>query len=117
MHLDSAPKGSPGPSSHSMVTIEDQNKKHDYEAYSDSDPSTEQSRLLGEGPSQPLILEAAPGYEELAADLPPDFAPYHASYEITSTGDIFSHDPHLNEDGKQPTFVQPFLSIYIYIPW
>lgn len=36
----------------------------------------------------------APGGED-----PPEFAPYDASYFISGTGDVISHDPHLNEDG------------------
>ncbi|KAF9457074.1 hypothetical protein BDZ94DRAFT_1176407 [Collybia nuda] len=31
---------------------------------------------------------------------PPDFSPYHAEYFETSSGDIVSHDPHLNTDGE-----------------
>lgn len=90
-----------------MVLIDDQSKKDSFGdgPYSDSGPSDERSRLLGEGPSshnQPL--EPAPGYEEMAIDLPPEFAPYQAEYEPTSSGDIFSHDSHLNEDGKRLGF-------------
>lgn len=49
----------------------------------------------------PLVLQVsqhetytAPGGED-----PPEFAPYDASYFISGTGDVISHDPHLNEDG------------------
>lgn len=31
---------------------------------------------------------------------PPEFAPFHAEYEVQNKGDIVSHDPHLNDDGK-----------------
>lgn len=37
----------------------------------------------------------APGGED-----PPEFAPYDASYFISETGNVISHDPHLNEDGQ-----------------
>lgn len=83
-----------------MAIMDDPDKK-DLNSYFDSSPSDERSRLLGEGPSsstQPL--EMVPGYEELETDLPPEFHPYQAEYEITSSGDIYSHDPHLNEDGE-----------------
>ncbi|KIJ68481.1 hypothetical protein HYDPIDRAFT_81594 [Hydnomerulius pinastri MD-312] len=38
---------------------------------------------------------AIPGGEE-----PPAFTPYDASYFASKTGDVISHDPHLNEDGE-----------------
>ncbi|QRV88302.1 hypothetical protein RhiJN_16320 [Ceratobasidium sp. AG-Ba] len=85
-----------------MTVIDDQHKKIDDERhYSDAGPSTldEHSPLLGEGPST-HDLEIVPGYHDLPEDLPPVFAPYEAEYEITSSGDIFSHDRHLNEDGE-----------------
>ncbi|KAB5588285.1 hypothetical protein CTheo_8270 [Ceratobasidium theobromae] len=76
----------PGPPTHSMATID----KHDKQP----DDSDERSRLLDQGPSnQPFD---PPDY----ADLPPEFAPYQAEYQVTSSGDIFSHDPHLNQDGE-----------------
>ncbi|KAF8596410.1 hypothetical protein BDV93DRAFT_610902 [Ceratobasidium sp. AG-I] len=99
MHLDSATKGSPGPSTHSMAIIDDQDKKHDEErTYSDVEPSNELDRPLPSGSTR--NNEPAPGYEELALDLPPGFSPYEAEYGVTSSGDIFSHDHHLNEDGE-----------------
>ncbi|KAB5588287.1 Transmembrane protein [Ceratobasidium theobromae] len=64
--------------------------KHDKQP----DDSDERSRLLDQGPS----IHPAPDY----ADLPPEFAPYQAEYQVTSSR-TFSHDPHLNQDGK-PTF-------------
>ncbi|CUA73512.1 hypothetical protein RSOLAG22IIIB_10855 [Rhizoctonia solani] len=100
MHLDTTTEGSPALSTHPMTVIDDPDKK-DPNAYLDSGPSDERSRLLGEGTSssaQPL--EMVPGYEELEADLPPEFHPYQAEYEVASSGDIYSHDHHLNEDGE-----------------
>ncbi|KAG8792262.1 hypothetical protein FRC12_006645 [Ceratobasidium sp. 428] len=83
-----------------MTVIDDQHKKSaDEGTYSDAGPSSEISPLLGEGPSS-HDLEAAPGYQDLPEDLPPVFTPYQAEYDITSSGDIFSHDRHLNEDGE-----------------
>ncbi|KDN43384.1 hypothetical protein RSAG8_06168, partial [Rhizoctonia solani AG-8 WAC10335] len=98
MHLDPATEGSPTLSTHPMTVIDDPDKK-DPKAYLESDPSDEMSRLLGEGTSS-AALELVPGYEELETDLPPEFHPYQAEYEITSNGDIYSHDHHLNEDGE-----------------
>ena len=37
---------------------------------------------------------SAPGGEP-----PPDFSPYEAEHFYSSSGNIVSHDPHLNEDG------------------
>lgn len=34
-------------------------------------------------------------------DPPPEFAPYHAEYFDTGNGNIVSHDPHLNTDGRR----------------
>lgn len=102
MLLDVPTKSSSDSSTHSMAVIDEQSKKLDDERqYSDAGPSnsSEFSPLLGEGPST-RDLEAAPGYQDLPDDLPPVFAPYEAEYEITSSGNIFSHDRHLNEDGK-----------------
>ncbi|KAJ1306369.1 hypothetical protein OPQ81_007375 [Rhizoctonia solani] len=100
MHLDPTTEGSPSLSTHSMAIIDDPDKK-DRAAYLESGPSDERSRLLGEGPSSSTqVLEIVPGYEELERDPPPEFYPYRAEYEITSSGDIFSHDHHLNEDGE-----------------
>lgn len=103
MLLDVPAKSSSDSSTHSMTVIDDQNKKLDDERqYSDAGPSNlnECSPLLGEGPST-HDLEAAPGYQDLPDDLPPTFALYEAEYETTSSGDIFSHDRHLNKDGKR----------------
>jgi len=30
---------------------------------------------------------------------PPEFTPYEAEHSVSGSGDIISHDPHLNEDG------------------
>ncbi|KAG8759245.1 hypothetical protein FRC11_002281 [Ceratobasidium sp. 423] len=73
----------------------------DLDAYPVPGPSNERSPLLRGGPSssaQPL--EAVPGYEELERDSPPEFHPYHAEHVTTPSGDIYSHDHHLNEDGE-----------------
>ncbi|KAF8321144.1 hypothetical protein DL93DRAFT_2052137 [Clavulina sp. PMI_390] len=34
------------------------------------------------------------------SDAPPEFSKWDAQYSLTSKGDIYSHDPHLNEDGE-----------------
>lgn len=39
-------------------------------------------------------------------ELPPAFTPYEAEYFTVGDGDIVSHDPHLNSDGK-PTILYP----------
>lgn len=81
-----------------MAVIDDQQKKHDDERlHSDAGPSNETDRLLPSGSTRDI--EPAPSYEELAVDLPPNFSPYEAEYEVTSSGDLFSHDRHLNDDG------------------
>ncbi|CAE6458786.1 hypothetical protein ACGC1H_003943 [Rhizoctonia solani] len=99
MHLDSTPQGSPTLSTHPMTVIDDPDKK-DPDAFLDS-ASDERSRLLGEGTSSSAPpLEMVPEYEELETDQPPEFHPYQAEYEVTSSGDIYSHDRHLNEDGE-----------------
>jgi hypothetical protein len=36
---------------------------------------------------------------DIIAEPPPDFAQYNADYFETGSGDIVSHDPHLNTDG------------------
>lgn len=87
-----------------MAVIDDQHKKYDEERpYSDAGPSSEADRLLPA--SSTRDNEPAPGYEDLAADLPPGFSPYQAEYDVTSSGDIFSHDRHLNEDGEHLYYV------------
>jgi hypothetical protein len=30
---------------------------------------------------------------------PPEFTPYEAEHWVSRSGDVISHDPHLNEDG------------------
>jgi hypothetical protein len=30
---------------------------------------------------------------------PPQFTPYEAEHRVSSSGEVISHDPHLNEDG------------------
>ncbi|KAF8757979.1 hypothetical protein RHS01_03649 [Rhizoctonia solani] len=100
MHLDPTTEGPSQASTHPMATIDDKDKK-DPHGYFESGHSDESSRLLGEGSSsgaQPL--ETVPAYEEMHRDLPPEFQLYHADYETTSSGDIYSHDKHLNEDGE-----------------
>ncbi|KAG9090508.1 hypothetical protein FRC06_001025 [Ceratobasidium sp. 370] len=100
MLLDLPTKGSPGSPTRSMTVIDDQSKKLvDEQAYSDAGPSGETAPLLGEGSSS-LDREAVPAYHDLPDDLPPVFTHYHAEYDVSSSGDIFSHDRHLNEDGE-----------------
>ncbi|KAG8736598.1 hypothetical protein FRC10_009133 [Ceratobasidium sp. 414] len=83
-----------------MTIIDNQSKKlADERAYSDAGPSSGAAPLLGES-SSTHDLEAVPGYHDLPDELPPVFTPYQAEYEISSSGDIFSHDHHLNEDGE-----------------
>ena len=38
-------------------------------------------------------------YTAPGGEAPPEFAPYDASYFISGTGNVISHDHHLNEDG------------------
>lgn len=98
--------------------------------YSANEPEAKNSRLIDfsdpveAGPSiSPLAPDAPPPFEAedrgtpghvlvdfgerfLAGvdtdseDPPPDFAPYVAEFYETSSGDIISHDRHLNEDGE-----------------
>jgi hypothetical protein len=98
MHLDSTNEGSSDSPTHLDTIVDNPDKKHP-SAYFESGPSDETSRLLGQG-SSGQSLEMVPGYEEMDGGLPPEFHPYHADYETTSSGDIYSHDQHLNEDGE-----------------
>ncbi|ESK96142.1 hypothetical protein Moror_7283 [Moniliophthora roreri MCA 2997] len=43
---------------------------------------------------EPLVVDVHP------EEPPPEFAPYEAEYFTTSSGNIVSHDPHLNTDGE-----------------
>ncbi|CCO31184.1 hypothetical protein BN14_05219 [Rhizoctonia solani AG-1 IB] len=102
MHLDSTNEGSSDSPTHLDNIVDNPDKKHP-SAYFESGPSDETSRLLGQGSSSDhggQSLEMVPGYEEMDGGLPPEFHPYHADYETTSSGDIYSHDQHLNEDGE-----------------
>ncbi|KAJ1306368.1 hypothetical protein OPQ81_007374 [Rhizoctonia solani] len=65
------------------MTLIDIRDKEEADDYAKSGPSDERSRLLGEGTEAP---ERDP--------------PYQANYETTSSGDIYSRDRHLNEDGE-----------------
>lgn len=49
-----------------------------------------------------------PSSFNLDADLvaPPEFSPYHADYFENESGDIISHDPHLNTDGMLCTLLE-----------
>ncbi|KAL4243489.1 hypothetical protein ABKN59_001277 [Abortiporus biennis] len=70
--------------------------------------------LLG---SSPISTEPPPSFEASAADKvlagfpdvfvppggeepPPEFTPYNAEYFVNGSGNIVSHDKHLNEDGE-----------------
>ncbi|QRW02478.1 hypothetical protein RhiLY_01476 [Ceratobasidium sp. AG-Ba] len=102
MLLDAPNKPAYSGSIHSLAVIDDDNKKlGDERPYSDAGPSVSNDHepLLADAPLTDDI-EAAPIYRDLPDDQPPVFAPYQAEFEVTSSGDIFSHDRHLNEDGE-----------------
>ncbi|KAG8759243.1 hypothetical protein FRC11_002279, partial [Ceratobasidium sp. 423] len=83
-----------------MTVAEDLDKRHP-DVDLESGPVDERSPLLGAGPSsgaQPP--ETAPGYEEPGEDPPPEFQLYRPKHVITPSGDIYSHDHHLNKDGE-----------------
>lgn len=69
----------------------------------------EQDPLLADANS---IVEPPPSFSDVpqyelsrlvgsaAGPTPPGFAPYDADYFETNDGNIISHDPHLNSDGR-----------------
>jgi hypothetical protein len=103
----------------------------------DKGSPSEQQALLREGDSGEGPLSAPPpSFEETAVDgsaafddagdsfsgggdEPPEFTPYDAEHWISTSGEIISHDSHLNEDGecqvtvprRQPatSFARPFI--------
>ncbi|CAE6478586.1 unnamed protein product [Rhizoctonia solani] len=102
MHLDSTTEG-PSQASTGPITVPDHIDKKDPHVCIEFGDSDERTRLLGEGSSsgtQPLEIAMVPGYEETDRDSPPEFQPYYADYKTTSSGNIYSHDKHLNEDGE-----------------
>jgi hypothetical protein len=79
---------------------------------SKTDEGQERTGLLGadvldepppafEAGGDPIPLNFADDYSAPGGEPPPpEFSPYEAEYFRTSSGNIVSHDPHLNEDGK-----------------
>jgi len=47
-----------------------------------------------------INMSAAPGPSTIPTEPPPSFSPYVAEFSLTGTGDVISHDPHLNTDGE-----------------
>ncbi|KAF8757677.1 hypothetical protein RHS01_03650 [Rhizoctonia solani] len=102
MRLDSTTEG-PSQASTDSITVPDNVDKKDPHVYIEFGDSDERTRLLGEGSSsgtQPLEITMVPAYDETDRDSPPEFQPYYADYKTTSSGNICSHDKHLNEDGE-----------------
>ncbi|KAF8677445.1 hypothetical protein RHS04_06164 [Rhizoctonia solani] len=102
MRLDSTTEG-PSQASTGSITVPDNVDKKDPHVYIEFGDSDERTRLLGEGSSsgtQPLEITMVPAYDETDRDSPPEFQPYYADYKTTSSGNICSHDKHLNEDGE-----------------
>lgn len=51
--------------------------------------------------STALLLEGEEAnWPQYGEEQPPEFTPYAAEHFVTSSGDVISHDPHLNEDGN-----------------
>lgn len=66
------------------------------------------SKYTQAGPSntQPPTFQESIEHDHVVLDFqlagaPPAFAPYEAEFIRSKQGHIISHDPHLNEDGKQ----------------
>ncbi|KAG8693074.1 hypothetical protein FRC08_009333 [Ceratobasidium sp. 394] len=83
-----------------MATSDNQSRKiADERPHPDAGPSSKTASPLGDGPST-HDLEAVPSCHTLPNDLPPAFTHYQAEYKVSLSGNIFSHDHHLNEDGE-----------------
>lgn len=67
------------------------------------------------GPSHEILDDPPPAFEDIAEDghlladypaqprpedAPPEFSHYSADYFTVGGGDVVSHDPHLNTDGR-----------------
>lgn len=79
------------------------------------DPFTDQPPPpFEERPTEPqehLLIDLAENYHSTSdldsnSEPPPDFSPYHADYFETDSGDVVSHDPHLNTDGTPYTLLE-----------
>jgi len=58
-------------------------------------------------PFTQLLIDDLPPIGNHSADLepPPDFSPYHADYFEVGSGDVVSHDSHLNTDGTAQCYM------------
>jgi len=63
---------------------------------SSSDPPPAFEGTAAAGPHTPL-LSVVNDHDQLP---PPAFSDYQAEFDVTSNGDVVSHDEHLNEDGE-----------------
>jgi hypothetical protein len=46
-----------------------------------------------------VVFDEAPDAFPEGGEEPPQFTPYEAEHWVSRSGEIISHDPHLNEDG------------------
>ena len=60
-------------------------------------PSFEDSETAGDGSA---AFDDAGDSCPVGGDEPPEFTPYDAEHCISRSGEVISHDSHLNEDGK-----------------
>jgi len=97
-----------------MLLIDTEQVKDKRDAVPDSSPQYATS-------SASALQHPPPTFEESAADhvlqfsqddtfapvggeQPPAFTPYDANFFISNSGDIISHDLHLNDDGTLPCY-------------
>ncbi|KAG8829649.1 hypothetical protein FRC17_006237 [Serendipita sp. 399] len=63
-------------------------------------PPFESQRRNGGSVVIESMVEPDDNWVPFDGELPPEFTPYQAQHWVTGDGDVISHDPHLNEDGK-----------------
>jgi hypothetical protein len=76
--------------------------------YSDSGPSSSAveeslpsfSEQVQEGHATVNFNEPQLAVADPETEPPPPFTPYEAEFFVDKNGNVISHDPHLNEDGK-----------------
>jgi hypothetical protein len=99
-----------------MIGLDENDSKFDnpYDAGSSSHQQLAGSAVHRDGAAQPppfgatrtggstslqFFQEDADWIQD-GGEQPPEFTPYEAEHWVNADGDIVSHDPHLNEDGK-----------------
>ena len=90
-----------------MIITSDSKKEEAQTLVDVSDPNAPRSSTSAEAPPPFEETESHPDNQALvnydgipgSDEPPPDFAPYEAEFFETGSGDIVSHDKHLNEDG------------------